>query len=40
MWVENPQHRYSTSFAHMLQNNLHVFVARYTLTLNMPYRGT
>ena len=25
MWLENAQHRYSTSFAAMLQNKLHVF---------------
>ena len=28
------QHRYSTRFAAMLQNKLHVFVARFTMTGN------
>ena len=30
---ENAQHRYSTRFAAMLQNTLHVFVARVTVPL-------
>ena len=28
--TENAQHRYSTRFAAMLQNKMHVFVARFT----------
>ena len=32
-WVENVQHRYSTRFAAMLQNKLHVFAACFTVLL-------
>ena len=35
-WVVNPQHRYLTGFATMLQNKLEVFVARFTVLLGAP----
>ena len=40
MWVENPQHRYSTSFAAMLPNKLHVFCCPFFRTFRNTSRVT
>ena len=40
MWVENPQHRYSTSFVAMLPNKLHVFCCPFFHTFRNTSRVT